>query len=308
MDELRFTHELLAEEGMTKYGLQRARREGALQQVRRGVYAGSDDLDDRSRHLRLIRATVPMAGPGSVVSHASAGVLHGLPVPVRSLDRVWATRTSGGHGRHGSVLHLRKCRLAPDEITVIDGIPVTTLERTVIDLSRLLAYEWGVIACDAALAGGLDREALLAAAARAAGWPGARKAVAAAIFADGQAQSPLESVSRVQLHRLGFPTPVLQLPVVSGGKVVATCDFGWDEAGLVGECDGKFKYGRLLKPGETPDDAVMREKRREERIRGAGFWIVRWGWDEAWNPTALRRIVDQGFALAPRSRRRSQAG
>jgi hypothetical protein len=308
MDELRFTHELLGEEGMTKYGLQRARRDGELQQVRRGVYAGADDLDDRSRHLRLIRATVPLAGPSSVVSHASAGVLHGLPVPVKSLDRVWATREAGGHGRHGSVLHLRRCRLAGDEVTIVDGIPVTTLERTVIDLARLLAFEWGVMACDAALASGLNREALLTAAARASGWPGARKAVAAAVFADGASQSPLESVSRVQLHRLGFPTPSLQLPVVSGGKVVATCDFGWEEVGLVGECDGKFKYGRLLRPGESPDDAVMREKRREERIRGAGFWIVRWGWEEAWNPGALRGIVEKGFTLAPRSRGRTRAG
>ena len=308
MDELRFTHELLAEEGMTKYGLQRARRNGALQQIRRGAYGGQDDLDERSSHLRLIRATVPMAGTGSVVSHASAGIVHGLPVPLKALEHVWATRESGGHGRHGSVLHLRRCRLAEDEVTLVDGLPVTTLERTVIDLARLLAYEWGVIACDAALALGLERQVLLAAAARAAGWPGARKAAAAALFADGDSQSPLESISRVQLHRLGFPTPVLQLPVVSGGKIVATCDFGWEEAGLVGECDGKVKYGRLLRPGESADDAVMREKRREERIRGAGFWIVRWGWEEAWDRAALRRIVERGFALAPRPRGAARAG
>lgn len=305
MDGLHFTKELLEGEGLSIHELLKASRDGDWERVRRGAYVRGHDLDERRRHLYLIAATVPGVRDGSVVSHASAGILHGLPVPRQQLDRVWMTRAVGGHGRRGSVLHLRHCRISPDEVTDIGGLPVTTLERTAIDLARTARLEWGVIACDAALAQGLDRYRLLEAAARARGWPGARRAARAATFADASAQSPLESVSRLQLDRLGFPAPRCQFPVVLGGRVVATSDFGWEDPGLVGECDGRFKYGELLEPGERPEDAVMREKRREERIRAAGYWIVRWGWDEAWDPAALRQIVTRGFELALSVRRAS---
>ncbi len=99
--------------------------------------------------------------------------------------------------------------------------------------------------------------------------------------------------------RSGVPAPVTQFPVFLNGKLVATTDFGWEDAGLVGECDGKVKYGELLRPGEKPEDAVMREKRREGRIREAGYWIVRWGWHEASDPAELARIIRRGFELAP---------
>jgi len=299
MDELRFTKELLESEGMSVHELLKATRAGQWDRLRRGAYLQGQEADARRRHLLLIAATMPQVRDESVVSHASAAVLHGLPVPREQLDRVWMTREVGGHGRRGAVLHLRHCRLHPDEVTEVGGLPVTTLARTVVDVARSTSLEWGVIACDAALGIGLDRMQLLETVARVRGWPGARRAERAALFADSAAQSPLESVSRLQLARLGFPTPQCQFPVLLNGELVATSDFGWRNERLIGECDGRTKYGDLLRPGEDAADAVMREKRREERIRAAGYWIVRWGWDEAWNPAVLRRIVERGFALAP---------
>ena len=301
MDSLRFTGDF-RDEGMTAHQLHRACLAGEWERIRRGAYAPPREWDDRERHLALIAATIPQIGSESVISHASAAILHGLPVPTALLGRVWVTRPAGGHGRRGPVLHLRRCRLDPSEVVLIGGVAVTSLARTAIDLARLQSHEWGVIACDAVLARGLDRGLLLASAQQTAGWPGAKKAVSAVLFADAAAQSPAESVSRVQLHRLGFPQPIIQFAVMNGGQLVATTDFGWEDQRLVGECDGKIKYGELLRPGETAADAVMREKRREERIRGAGYWIARWGWAEAWNPAVLRRIVERGFAMAPQAR------
>ncbi len=303
-DELRFTAEVLDAEGLSRYALLRACRAGEWDRVRRGVYARSREIDEYASHRRLISATLPLAGSDSVVSHLSAAVLHGLPLYRGLLDRVWVTRPGGGHGRHGSVLHLRRCRLDEDEVTVIDGIRVTSLARTASDLARLLPYEWGVIGCDAALNAGLSRDLLLNTVDHARGWPGARRAWSAASFADGRAASPAESVSRVQIRRLGFPAPKLQFQVHDNG-VVATTDFGWEDERLVGESDGAVKYGRLLKPGQVAADVVMAEKRREERIRGAGFWFIRWGWAEAWQPRELERILRRGFELAPRVRQNS---
>jgi len=284
---------------MSPHGLRKAVEDGELDRVRRGVYAPHRDLDRRTGHLRLLAATFPVLGEGSVVSHASAAILHGLPVRQDLLDRVWVTRPGGGHGRHGPVVQLRRCTLEAVDVTVVSGLPVTTLARTASDLARQLPYEWGVIGCDAALASGCSRESLIEAVRRVEGWPGARRAASAARFADGASGSPAESLSRVQIQRAGLPAPVTQFRVVLNGRLVATADFGWEDIGLVGECDGKVKYGDRLRPGEKPEDAVMREKRREERIREAGYWIVRWGWQEACDPRELARIIRRGFELAP---------
>ena len=61
-------------------------------------------------------------------------------------------------------------------------------------------------------------------------------------------------------------------------------------------CDGVAKYGRLLRPGQTPADAVVEEKRREDAIRDAGLRVRRWGWDDLDNfgpvATRLRQTFD----------------
>lgn len=300
MSEMRRTREVVDDLGWSHYELRRACRSDELVRVRRGTYTSSLVVDARQQHLDLIRATLPEISDDSVVSHASAAAIHGIPVPHDAWTRVWVTRPGGGNGRRGPVLHLRRCRLDAAEITVVDGIPVTSLERTAADLARGSAREWGVVACDAAAAAGADLALLAAIVDSMHRWPGAKRAAWALEFVDPLAQSPLESVSRLQIHRLGLPAPVTQFPVYRDGTLVATCDFGWEHHGLVGECDGKFKYAELLRPGERPEDAVMREKRREEQIRGAGFWISRWNWQDAWNLERLRSLLTAGFASAQR--------
>ena len=55
-------------------------------------------------------------------------------------------------------------------------------------------------------------------------------------------------------------------------------DFAWPEQRTVGEFDGKIKYGRLRKPGQTAGDVVFDEKLREDAIRAQGWEVVRWTW------------------------------
>jgi len=299
MEPGRTTSRLLDVSGMTAAELYRARRDGELERVRRGSYAAPERIDDASRHRRLAAATFPLLAGGSVLSHATAAVVHGLPISEERVGRVWVTRPGSGHGRRGPVVHLRRSPLAASDVVVVDGLAVTSLARTAIDVARELPFEWGVVICDAVLARGASREELAEVVERTRRWPGGRRAWAALRFADPSSGSPAESLSRVQIERLGFPPPSTQFRVVRDGVLVATTDFGWEDYRLVGECDGRIKYGELLRPGETPADAVMREKRREERIRQAGFWIVRWGWREANDPAELGRILRRAFELAP---------
>ena len=71
--------------------------------------------------------------------------------------------------------------------------------------------------------------------------------------------------------------PELQHPVLDAdGHLIGICDFYWKEDHHVGEFDGQIKYGRLLRPGESPGDAVFREKRREDRVRAQLLGMSRW--------------------------------
>jgi len=237
-----------------------------------------------------------------VVSHTSAAAVHGLPLQAAWLTRVRVTRPDGAHGRRRGVLHLTNATLAAVDVTEVDGVRVTSLARTAADLARDLPLEWGVICCDRALALGLSRADLADAVARGHHRRGNARAGRCAEFADGRSESPAESLSRVQLDRFGLPAPRLQYEIVDrDGGFVARGDFAWPDRMVVGECDGKAKYGALLAPHETPADAVMREKRREERIRQAGWWVVRWGWAEASDGVRLAQLVGGALSAARRS-------
>ena len=64
------------------------------------------------------------------------------------------------------------------------------------------------------------------------------------------------------------------------GVPIARTDFGWPGRGTVGEFDGRVKYGRLLRPGQSAGDAVFAEKLREDRIRDQDLRVVRWTWPD----------------------------
>ncbi|MCC2594455.1 endonuclease domain-containing protein [Tessaracoccus sp. OS52] len=295
--ELHFTHAQLLTTGLNHHDIATQIRQGTLTRVRRGFYAPTLELDPQQEHLRLLHATVPTVDRSHVLSHVSAGVVHGLPGPRTALDRVTMTRRTPGHAHSSPVLRLFDTKLADDEVAEVGGLPVTTLARTASDLARTHPYAWAVAACDAALALGLPPDSLLDALERHPRLRGLPQARLAAAFADGRSQSPAESLSRVQFARHGIPAPELQLEVFDAqGKLVAQTDFAWPEFRLVGEVDGKAKYGALLKPGQEPEDAIMREKRREEAIRQAGYWIVRWDWELASQGAALARRIRQAMA------------
>ncbi len=261
--------------------LARLCRSGGLDRVRRGAYVPASDERLRraeTRHALAARAATLQLPAGTVASHVSAAVLHGLPVWGVPLDRVHVTRdgTAGGH-RHRT-LQVHVTPLGDDEIVVVDGVPATTVARTLTDLARTEPFERAVAVADAALRrAAVTRAGLDHAVGRVARRHGVRPARRAIAFADGRAESVGESRSRVLLERARLPRPVLQWEVPGTGR---RTDFGWPALRTVGEFDGRIKYGRLLRPGQEPGDAVFAEKRREDAIRDAGFRVVRWVWEE----------------------------
>jgi hypothetical protein len=257
-------------------------RAGELERLRRGAYvAGTLPADVAAVHRLLVRATLSGLRRPAVVSHQSAAVLHGLPLWDAPLDRVHVTRPGGWNDR-GRVLRVHVAGLRDDEVMQVDGMPVTTLVRTALDLARSLPHEAAVVTLDAAL----HRKVLQLTDLRTrlmdiVGTPGSRSAARAVAFADGRSESVGESRSRVILHRWGLAPTGLQFDVLrDDGSSIGRTDFVWEEQRVVGEFDGRIKYGRLLRPGQTPGDAVFEEKRREDAIRDEGWRVVRWVWSE----------------------------
>lgn len=302
MNSAPLPYQLLRRQGLTQREIETATRTGTLAKLRRGIYWAPDEQGERERHRALLLGTAPLVDGTNVVSHQSAAVLHNLPLPAHSLDRVYMTRLSTGHGDTGTDLRVRKTRLASDEITEIDGFAVTTLARTAVDLAKVLPYEWGVVVCDAALGLGLTAQELHSSVHRYRRLKGLPRARMAAAFADPRSESPAESLSRVQLASAALPIPQLQAELFDAtGVFVARPDFLWDEYQLVGEVDGRWKYDQLLRPGETSSEVIMREKRREEALRQAGYWIVRWDWAAIRSnnvaPLVRRALLNQAKSL-----------
>ena len=109
------------------------------------------------------------------------------------------------------------------------------------------------------------RRSMARASIRASGARGIRQARWVIRFADGRAQLPGESVSRLQLVRLGFRTPQLQVPVAGPAGRTYFVDFGLDDVHAFGEFDGKDKY---LDEAMRRGVPLERDPARGETARG----------------------------------------
>jgi hypothetical protein len=186
--------------------------------------------------------------------------------------------------------------LADQDVTTIDGVAVTSLGRTVLDLCRTLPNEQAVAAGDRALRYGLAVEELQEALGQLGRSPGVRAARRAIQMMDARSESAGESASRVRIIFDGLPLPELQQEIrTPGGVFVARVDFRWKEQRTVGEFDGKIKYGRLLRPGQRIEDVLHEEKKREDAIRDLGWKVVRWVWEDLYRPGVLRDRLTRAF-------------
>jgi predicted transcriptional regulator of viral defense system/very-short-patch-repair endonuclease len=120
----------LADLGLDRNAIQYRLAVGRLHQVHRGVYAVGHGLLSRSGKCF---AAVAACGRDAVLSHRSAGWLWGL----RSDDRAGIEVTAPRFARR-SAIHCRVSRLPEDERTARDGIPITTVPRTLLDLAAVL--------------------------------------------------------------------------------------------------------------------------------------------------------------------------
>lgn len=304
MIELLDRHRLAAE-GVGWRRIAELQRRGTLVRLRPGIFVRAE-LFTRApvatRALLRAHALAATTHEPGVFSHTTAAAAHGLPL-VRTDDRVHTTDVDArGAARSGVVRH--RGPLADAEIVRLGPLRCTSLTRTLADLARSAPCETSIAATDAALhAAGPDAEALRDAvrvvARRSA--HGVSRAMGRLAFADADAESPGESISRIHLVRLGFRVRTQTAVLVPGGREYRV-DFEMDD--VFGEFDGASKYSdpRLL-GGRTPQQALLAEKRREDGIRGITQRpLVRWQWAEIASSATLENHL-RGLGVRPRQTR-----
>lgn len=301
--------------GLDGRALRRAHRTGAKYRLSRGVYVQSgawNSADDDERYLLRISAAVLTRRARPVLSHLSAARVWGIPVLGFWPSEVHLMAGGGGtrESKYGIVWH--HDALGDEEVTEVDGFLVTSRLRTLVDLARSMRFLSAVVSLDAGLAparrlphGGHDtsKEELVEAVGRLGTVRGCRGARLASGFADGQSGSPGESVSRANIFLCGLPAPLLQVPYPRPDGADDITDFTWEAKHsvhgipLLGEFDGRVKYTRnQYTHGLAIEEIVWNEKVREDRLRAPGRGMVRWLWDVALNPVALRaRLIAAGL-------------
>lgn len=254
-------------------------RRGTLLPIGRGVYVSQNVAREiaavpNSAHLLRAAAALALNGRNCVVSHQSAALVHNIDLIGEQPSEVSLTSCAGGRKGRRNGVH-RYVRVTPrSHITRKYGLPVTTAARTVIDLAGTLPFAEGVVAADSALREGLTTLAeLWSLAAELRGRRGGLQAERVAKFADGMAESALESLARVVFHETGLPAPQAQVTITTAdGRFIGRVDFYWRKYKTIAEVDGGLKY-------ENPERARA-QLWRDKALRAAGYEVVHFNWTE----------------------------
>ncbi|MGN6129759.1 MAG: type IV toxin-antitoxin system AbiEi family antitoxin domain-containing protein [Nocardioidaceae bacterium] len=313
MDKLRalvamrgfFTRAEAFAEGYDDKSIARALRNRLWVRVRVGAYTLPEHweaVDPSERHLIRAHAVLHRLGDSVALSHTSAALDHGLSLWDPDLSLVHVTRLDGAAGRTQSGVQHHEGFCVPSDLERRHGHLVVNAARAALETASISGDERGVVVLDSYLHRGGSRELLEATYPLLERWPHSRSLQIPIRLADGGAESAGESRGRYLLYTQHIPMPELQYEVRDrNGVLLGTCDFGWPAHHLLGEFDGKVKYGRLLRPGEDAGDAVFREKVREDRLREATGWgMVRLVWADLATPAAtaarVRRLLGRHAA------------
>ncbi len=286
--------------GYDDNAIRRALKARLWRRLRQGVYTYADLWASATAidlHLARAHAVASKLGDRVALSHTSAALMHGLALWDADLSLVHVTRLDGAAGRtEADVVHHEGFSIASDLVEV-NGVLVMQRVRAALETASVVSTEAALVVLDSLLRSGVSPELLMAVFALMVRWPGMQGLEVAVRMADGGAESVGESRSRYLCYAHGLPAPELQYGVVDAtGLLIGTTDFAWPAGRLLGEFDGKVKYGRLLKPGEEPGDAVFREKVREDRLREAlGWGMVRLVWSDLYHgaetAARIRRLM-----------------
>ena len=250
----------LLELGLNRGAIVHRLRLARLRSVHRGVYTiGHRLLAQDGRWMAAVLA----CGPQAVLSHRAAAVLWGM----RGGTWVEVTVPSGRPPRDGIQVH--RAALPADERTTHRGIPTTTVPRTLLDLSAVVAKRHlrGALreAEHLRLSDPLSLHDLIARYPRRPGLKAIKALLAEASLGARIIRSELEERFQDFLVRAGLPLPQTNV-VIEGYEV----DCVWPEQRLIVELDGHASH--------SPTHAFELDRARDRRLEAAGWRVIRITW------------------------------
>jgi hypothetical protein len=268
--------------GLDRSAVWRRVTAGTLHPLHAGlVYAvGLAPLTVSGRYLAAVLAS----GSRAVLSHRSAADLWGIR-PNATRIEVTVPHDGGRRGPPGVQVH-RTRMLAPQDFTVNDGIPVTSVARTLLDLSAVVNAPDLVIAIDRAERSAIfDLIAVVDVLDRAGGRRGAkvlRRAIAA--YEPSTQKSLLEQRFKALLGTApDIPSPLFNA-LVDGEQTTHEVDAYWPAQRLAIQLDG-FEFHRTRRDRE-------RDAASDADLELAGHGVMRLTWDDATvnGARTLRRV------------------
>jgi very-short-patch-repair endonuclease len=255
----RVAHRQLRELGFTTEAIRRRVESRRLIRLYRGVYAVGHASE--TAHGAWI-AAVLACGDGAVLSHRSAAALYGILSDARATIDVTTKRGRAGHP--GIRLH-RVRTLHEEDVTVVDGIPVTSVARTLLDLAETVPLRLLRRAVEQAEKLGLfDLTAVERVIARSSGRRGVKplRAVLAERIVPADVRSELERLLPEICRAAGLPQPALNVSVA--GRVV---DALFAREKVVVELDG-YRWHRSPAELERDDETIV-------ALKLAGYRVLR---------------------------------
>ena len=248
-----------------------------LFRIHPGVFAfGRPDLTREGRWLAAVLACSSRAA----LSHLSAAVFRRLLENERERPDVIVPAGSSGRGRDGICVH-RSSDITEEEVEEVDAIRVTTVPRTLVDLSRsrLPSHLLNAAVRQASRIHRIDLQQLRA-----------HKRLDPIV----RLYDPLVELTESELEarffemciRFGLPRPMPQVKFQR-----RRADFTFEDARLVIECDSREWHD---------NDFSFRDDRKKEReLKARGYDLLRFTWAEiVYEP---RRVADEiGAAIAQR--------
>jgi very-short-patch-repair endonuclease len=253
--------------GLSRNALARRVESGRLHRIHKGVYAvGHRRLPSEGRWLAAVMA----CGRGAVLSHLDAAALWRVYKGEGARIHVTTTNRSG-QAIPGLWIH-RARRLDAEDVTVKAGIPVTTVARTLVDLTDLLGPDRILRAMrEADFLRLLDLDALDAAVQRAHGRR-RLKALKQALahHRPGQiVRDELEHRFAEVVRAAGLPAPDTNVRVQTRRRRY-TVDCLWREQRVAVELDGRAAHARAM--------AFEEDRARDAALSASGLRPLRFTW------------------------------
>ncbi len=260
--------------GLTSRVVQKRIESGRWIAMHEGVYriAGAPVT-----YPQRVLAACLAIGPEAAASHRSSATLHGLMTPADPPVEVTTTRARSPELGDGVIVH-RLADLHQRWVAPVDGVPRTTVARTLVDLGAV-CRPWTVErALDRAVGRRLVtlpdvRTALVAVARKGRRGVGVMRALLEARGLSVQTEGVLAARMVTLLCTHGLPVAETEYTVTDErGGFVARVDFAYPELKLAIEVDGYESHAALR--------AFRHDRKRQNALVALDWIVLRYSWDE----------------------------